>query len=74
MPVLDPRDDIALIEAFSDTRVIGMADADVSAAIAAFLLDLGNPVTDALTRSATYLSEMVLSAFPRLRPLPLVAA
>ena len=35
-----------------------------------FLLDLGNPVTDALTRSAAHLSEMVLFAFPRLQPLP----
>lgn len=70
MPMLDPRDEIALIEAFSDTRGIGMADADVSAAIAAISPDLGNPVTDALTRSAAHLSEMALSVSPRLQPLP----
>ncbi len=81
MPMPDPRAEIALIEAFADTRVIGMTinhermtEADVDTTIEAFSRDLDLPVTDALTRPAAHLIDMVLSAFPRLRPAPLVAA
>ena len=81
MSMPHPRDEIAIIEAFADTRVIGMAinhegmnDTEVSVAILTLSHDLGIPVTDALSRSAVHLTDMVLSAFPRLRPEPLVAA
>jgi uncharacterized NAD-dependent epimerase/dehydratase family protein len=68
-----PRSEIALIEAFADTRVIGMTinhedmtDVEVSAAITLYELELGIPVTDALTRSPDRLVAMVLDAFPHL--------
>lgn len=74
--------EIELIEAFADTRVIGitlnhegMTDADVTAAIARYELEVGLPTTDALTRSPDRLVDMVLAAFPELVPTPrLVAA
>ena len=63
--------EIALIEAFADTRVIGvtinhelMTDDEVTAVIDEYELDLGLPVTDALTRPIERLVDMVLSAFP----------
>ncbi len=72
----DPVEEIALIETFADTTVIGMtinheemSDAEVSAAIISFGQDLQIPVTDALTRPAEDLVSMVLQAFPTLRPL-----
>ncbi len=81
MPMPDPPEEIALIEAFSDTRVIGMTlnhermtDAEVDRAIHIFTRDLGIPVTDALTRPEAHLADMVLSSFPQLRPTPHVAA
>ena len=81
MPMSEPKGEIALIEAFADTRVIGitinheaMTDAEVDRAIESLSRDLGVPVTDALTRSGGHLADMVLAAFPRLRPVPLVAA
>lgn len=81
MPMPDPRDEIALIEAFADTRVIGltinhegMSEADVGAAIDTLSHTLGIPVTDALARSPLFLTSMVQSAFPQLGQLPLVAA
>ena len=62
-----------MIESFADTRVIGvtlnhelMTDAEVSAAIIAYELELGVPVTDPLTRSLDRLVDMVLLAFPEL--------
>jgi len=68
-----PEREIALIEAFADTRVIGltlnhehMTDAEVSAAIALYEAALSIPTTDALTRAPKRLVEMVLLAFPRL--------
>lgn len=80
MPMPDPRDEIALIEAFSDTRVIGMTinhegmtDSDIGSAITKYRHELGIPVTDALSRPATELAEMVLSAFPGLRSVPALA-
>ncbi len=65
--------EVALIEAFADTKVIGvtinhegMTDADVSDAIEEIGLDLGLPSTDPLTRPLDELVEMVLLAFPAL--------
>ncbi|KPN63792.1 EBNA-1 nuclear protein [Aliiroseovarius crassostreae] len=81
MPMPEPKSEIALIEAFADTRVIGitinheaMTDAEVDQAIAHFSRDLKIPVTDALTRPGAHLADMVLAAFPRLGSMPLVAA
>ena len=45
-----------------------MTDDEVQAAIALYEIELGVPVTDALWRSTDTLVEMVLSAFPSLRP------
>ena len=71
MPI--PAKEIHLIQTFADTRVIGltinhenMTDAEVDAAIMFYELELGIPVTDALTRSPDRLVEMVLLAFPKL--------
>ncbi|TLP55545.1 DUF1611 domain-containing protein [Parasedimentitalea maritima] len=81
MPMPEPKSEIALIEAFADTRVIGvtlnhaaMTDAEVGGEIETLSRDLGIPVTDALTRPDVYLTDMVLATFPQLRPVPLVAA
>ena len=43
-----------------------MTDAEVSAAITLYELELGIPVTDALWRPADRLVDMVLAAFPAL--------
>lgn len=66
--------EIALIEAFAQTRVIGvtinhehMTDAQVSAAIDEHELELGIPATDPLTRPIERLVDMVLQAYPALR-------
>ena len=63
--------EIALIEAFAPTRVIGvtinherMSDDEVTAVIDEYELDLGLPVTDPLTRPIERLVDMVLAAFP----------
>jgi uncharacterized NAD-dependent epimerase/dehydratase family protein len=68
-----PRSEIDLIEAFADTKVIGltlnhehMTDAEVTTAIVRYELELGIPVTDALTRPPGRLVDMVVSAFPHL--------
>lgn len=73
MMMPSPATEINLIQTFSDTRVIGltlnhenMADAEVTEAIRTFELELGIPVTDALTRPTDVLVKMVLDAFPRL--------
>jgi uncharacterized NAD-dependent epimerase/dehydratase family protein len=74
VPTPTPAAEIKLIQAFADTRVIGLAlnhenmtDDDVSTAILAYECELGIPVTDALTRPPGRLVEMVLAAFPELR-------
>jgi len=74
VPMPAPASEIALIETFADTRVIGvtinhehMTDAEVSAAIVLYERALGLPTTDALTRSPGRLVHMVLEAFPRLK-------
>lgn len=71
MPMPSPSTEIELIQAFSDTRVIGMTlnhenmtDEAVTVAIFAYENELGIPVTDALTRSPDRLIEMVSAAFP----------
>lgn len=81
MPMPDPKSEIALIEAFAPTRVIGMTlnhedmrDDEIAPALADWKAKLGLPVTDALTRPATELLEMVLSAFPELASAPTEAA
>ncbi len=68
-----PASEIALLRAFAGTPVIGLAinhedmtDAEVSAAIILYELELGIPATDALTRPAGRLVDMVLAAFPAL--------
>lgn len=73
LPVASPASEIRLIETFSDTRVIGltinhenMTDTQVTAAIALYEMELGIPVTDALTRPSDLLVDMVLSTFPEL--------
>jgi uncharacterized NAD-dependent epimerase/dehydratase family protein len=67
--------EIRMIESFADTRVIGvtlnhelMTDAELSAAIIAYELELGVPVTDPLTRPLDRLADMVIDAFPELAP------
>lgn len=67
--------EIALIEAFADTRVIGvtvnhenLSKAQLAAAIDEIELDTGLPATDPLTRPLSELVEMVLQAFPALSP------
>ena len=81
MPMPGPKSEIALIETFADTQVIGitlnhenMTGTEVDRAIGSLSRDLGVPVTDALTRPEVHLSDMVLAAFPQLCPIPLVAA
>lgn len=73
MPMPDPAAEIALIEAFADTKVIGltlnhegMDAAAITTAIDAYSLSLDLPVTDALSRPTGDLVAMVLAAFPTL--------
>ena len=70
-----PASEIELIQTFAATKVIGltinhehMTDAEVTAAITLYELELGIPVTDALTRAPDRLVDMVLRAFPELEP------
>ncbi|MGH3423828.1 MAG: DUF1611 domain-containing protein [Nocardioidaceae bacterium] len=65
--------EVALIEAFADTKVIGitvnhehMTDDEIGAAIDEHELELGLPATDPLTRPLDRLVDMVLLAFPAL--------
>ena len=81
VPTPDPLSEINLIETFADTRVIGltvnhenMSDAEVTAAITMYELELGIPATDALTRPTDRLVEMVLNAFPELEREPVARA
>lgn len=73
VPMPTPAGEINLIETFADTKVIGltinhenMTDAEVTAAITMYELELGIAATDALTRSPDHLVAMVLAAFPDL--------
>ncbi len=81
MPMPTAASEIALIQAFAETRVIGvtinheeMTEDEIGEAIADHRLHLGLPVTDPLTRPAEDLVEMVLLAFPELAPRALTAA
>ncbi|WP_104017256.1 DUF1611 domain-containing protein [Roseovarius nitratireducens] len=81
MAMPDPAREIALIEAFADTRVIGvtinhedMAEADLDATITRCRRDLALPVSDALARPAADLVAMVLAACPGLRENRVLAA
>ena len=74
MPMPTPASEIALIEAFSDTKVIGvtlnhegMSDAEITNTIVAQTEKLGLPVTDALSRPAAHLLAMVVAAYPGLQ-------
>lgn len=71
MPTL--ASEVKLIEAFADTRVIGvtvnhegMTDAEIGEAIDDIELEHGVPATDPLTRPLDRLVDMVLRAFPQL--------
>jgi uncharacterized NAD-dependent epimerase/dehydratase family protein len=75
IPMPTPESEINLIQTFADTTVIGltinhehMTDAEVTAAITLYEVELGIPATDALTRSPDRLVDMVLRAFPELEP------
>lgn len=69
--------EIALIEAFADTQVIGvtinhedMTDAEITGTINEYELELALPVTDPLTRPLDHLVDMVLRAYPALATSP----
>jgi len=71
MPTL--ASEVKLIEAFADTRVIGvtvnhegMTDAEIGEAIDDIEIEHGVPATDPLTRPLDRLVDMVLRAFPQL--------
>lgn len=75
LPMPTAAAEIELIEAFADTKVIGltlnhenMDDEELTAAISLYEVELGLPVTDALARPVDRLVEMVLLAFPQLAP------
>jgi uncharacterized NAD-dependent epimerase/dehydratase family protein len=74
MPMPTPQSEINLIQAFSDTQVIGitinhegMTDDEVDTAISEYENTLGIPATDALSRSPERLIEMLVAAYPQLR-------
>ncbi|WP_299695202.1 DUF1611 domain-containing protein [uncultured Tateyamaria sp.] len=81
MPMPTPASEIALIEAFADTKVIGvtlnhegMSEAEITDTIVAQTEKLGLPVTDALSRPAAHLLAMVVAAYPGLQQGTPVAA
>lgn len=74
MPMPTPASEIALIEAFSDTKVIGvtlnherMSETEITNTIADQTEKLGLPVTDALSRPVANLLAMVVAAYPGLQ-------
>ena len=80
-PMPTPASEIALIEGFADTKVIGVAvnhegltDGELDAAIDRFERELGLPATDALVRPPEELVAMVLRAFPELEPRLVISA
>lgn len=80
MEMPTPASEVHLIEAFADTKVIGLtinherlSDEEIDAAIASYEDELGIPATDALARPPQHLVEMVLAAFPQLREKPIVS-
>ena len=73
MPMPSPSSEIALIEAFADTKVIGvtlnhegMSEAEITDTIEVQSQKLGLPVTDALSRPAARLLALVVAAYPAL--------
>ena len=73
VPMPTPASEIELIQTFAQTKVIGltinhegMTDTEVSTAMIDYERDLDIPVTDALTRPADFLVDMVVRAFPEL--------
>ena len=73
VPMPSPESEINLIQTFADTKVIGltinhenMDEIEIAAAITMYELELGMPVTDALTRPTGRLLDMVFEAFPEL--------
>lgn len=73
MPMPTPASEIALIEAFADTKVIGltlnhegMSETEIAETITAQSENLGLPVTDALSRPAAHLIAMIDAAYPGL--------
>ncbi|NEE04453.1 DUF1611 domain-containing protein [Phytoactinopolyspora halotolerans] len=73
VPMPTAASEVALIEAFADTKVIGitinhefMSDDEIDAAIDEHELEIGVPATDPLTRPLGGLVDMVLLAFPEL--------
>lgn len=81
MKMPTPQSEIQLIEAFSNTNVIGltinhenMSEAEIDTAIEDYTNQLEIPVTDALSRPPELLVDMVLEAFPQLiKKLPVSA-
>lgn len=74
LPMPTAASEIALIESFAQTRVIGvtinhenMTDEQITDIIDEYELDLGVPATDALARPIERLVDMVLQAYPALR-------
>jgi len=74
MPMPTPASEIALIEAFSDAKVVcvtlnheGMSEAEITETIEVQTEALGLPVTDALSRPAAHLLAAVFGAYPGLR-------
>lgn len=81
MAMPEPAKEIALIETFADTRVIGltinhehMSAAEIDSAITLYEKELGLPVTDALARSTDELVAMTLAAFPQIERKPIARA
>lgn len=73
LPMPTAASEIDLIESFAETRVIGvtinhenMTDAQITAAIDEYELELGIPATDPLARPLDRLVDMVLQAYPAL--------
>lgn len=80
VPMPTAASEVALIEAFADTKVIGitlnheeMTDDEIGVAIAEHERELGLPTTDPLTRPASDLVEMVLRGLPALADRQVVA-
>lgn len=74
MPMPTVASEIALIESFAQTRVIGvtvnhenLTDEQVTEAIDEYELEFGVPATDPLTRPIAQLVDMILQAYPALR-------
>lgn len=74
MPMPTSASEIALIEAFSDAKVVcvtlnheDMTEAEITETIEVQTEELGLPVTDALSRPVAHLLAVVLEAYPHLR-------